>query len=473
MIVATQTQWKATAPGEKLKKGDRVVITGLQTTTEYNGKHATIISIPKSTNKNVEKTRYRVEIDGVAEAKKIKLVNLSKIGESSKKHNIFQLGDSVILRGLKTTKYNNQHGTIFALSDPSIEGRYGVKIESLGEVIHVRPSNIFSSSVQSTYTKTSIQKLKKERDTMVRMVEYTEEECVGTDQMALMRMMMTTCLSKAQQVHLFGREVTALPDYRLELLQQGTLPKGVDKKWANNRLRLTFEQDSALPHIFELCFKNPKYKPSVKDILKRLGTNDVTKMRWYFGVRSPGSIYANYRAHPYGSCVRHNFSNQAYRKERLQQGKTHVAIGFVDLGLLLAADLAPGNGPLRFLGVERSAFAVAKARVVWELLLQTPSTPPERERHLYSVMQVWYSSTWTSDTEKRVKKVLRSLRLTEQSHHPEVQRLFEHWYNAPTMPLEKARREYAESITNSDANTGKLLRKLDRMVVHPKIQISE
>jgi hypothetical protein len=86
--------------GEKLKKGDRVVIAGLQTTTEYNGKHATIVSIPKSTYKNVEKTRYGVEIDGVAEVKKIKLVHLSKIGESSEKH-FFQMGDSVILRGLK------------------------------------------------------------------------------------------------------------------------------------------------------------------------------------------------------------------------------------------------------------------------------------------------------------------------------------------------------------------------------------
>ena len=55
------------------------------------------------------------------------------------------------------------------------------------------------------------------------------------------------------------------------------------------------------------------------------------------------------------------------------QGTTHVAVGFNDLGMLLTCDLreAPGgkcSNPLRFVGIDASAFSVAKSLVLAEML---------------------------------------------------------------------------------------------------------
>lgn len=55
-------------------------------------------------------------------------------------------------------------------------------------------------------------------------------------------------------------------------------------------------------------------------------------------------------------------------------GTTHVAVGFNDLGMLLTCDLreAPHEQPsqkaLRFVGLDGSAFSVAKSLVVAEML---------------------------------------------------------------------------------------------------------
>ena len=52
-------------------------------------------------------------------------------------------------------------------------------------------------------------------------------------------------------------------------------------------------------------------------------------------------------------------------------GTTHVAVGFNDLGMLLTCQLLPapqGPGPLRFVGIDCSAYSVAKSLVIAQLL---------------------------------------------------------------------------------------------------------
>lgn len=70
------------------------------------------------------------------------------------------------------------------------------------------------------------------------------------------------------------------------------------------------------------------------------------------------------------------------KTEALTPGTTHVAIGFVDLGSLSAACGAlklqkaaantrsrqPASQPLRWVGYEMSAYAVAKALVLLEMI---------------------------------------------------------------------------------------------------------
>lgn len=128
-----------------------------------------------------------------------------------------------------------------------------MKLHKTGESIRVRQFNI-ALIAATRRLKPSTETLKSQRDTIESLIHGTNEEHLGADQMALLRMMTTTCLSKEQQIKLFGREIVPLPDYRIELLQNDCLPKEVDKRWANERLRFSFEQDSWLPHMHELVF---------------------------------------------------------------------------------------------------------------------------------------------------------------------------------------------------------------------------
>jgi hypothetical protein len=454
----------------KFQKGDRVVISGLQATTQYNGKLGTVMSIPK-TDPLSETSRYGVQIDGTPLEKviSIKLANLtlcrkdSQATKSSPLAQVFQVGDRVILHGLKTAKYNGKRGIVIAASDPHNEGRYGVRLlNGPKEAFRARPINLRKETVQKT-----TKELRKERDEMQNAIHLTTDESADATQMEMMRKMMNMFMTDRHQIELFGRKIEPMPDFRKELLQTGGFPPGVDKKWADERLRSAFEQDSMLPHMLEMLFKRPGYQPSPKDIFKRLGTNEREKLTWYMSAKRPGCIYDKHVAHPYCQSARHDFSNQAYRREMLVQGKTHVAVGFVDLGLLMTADLLPGDDPLRFIGIERSAFAVAKTHVIWEMLKQIPVTLSisQRDPFLVSVMQVWFSSTWTRETEKRARAALSSLCSSATSYHPEVKQLLDHWLIAPTMPLKRARVEYASSTTDSRSSTGFMKLKHDRIAM--------
>ena len=157
-----------------------------------------------------------------------------------------------------------------------------------------------------------------------------------------------------------------MPDFWAELKNEG-YPHGVDEQWADKYLRTAFEQAQVLPHLMELHIKMDKYKASTKDWRKRIGIPHKDKVDWFFNQpRRIGDIFPqDNTVSMYSPFIRHSFSNQAYRKEALHQGTTHVAIGFVDLGMLFAAALqdppAPRyqGQPLHFLGIDKSSYAVA------------------------------------------------------------------------------------------------------------------
>lgn len=466
-------------------KGDRVTLVGLKSNDalQYNGKHGTILSFVPKKNKmpagasqmNEEEQLYSIQIDDDIKPRKVKRSNLM-LCPNTKDNNknllpqeqILQVGDKVTLYGLKTNKYNGQRGIIVALADPLNEGRFGVRLDKSRESICIRPASIRKDdskpSPPAISSRKTTKQLKKQRDKMYEMVQGKAGDFASADEMALVRQMMSMFLGKEQQIQMFGREIDPMPDFLAEVIQEGGFPLGVDSKWANDRLRIIYEQSSALPHMMEFSFKQTNYEPQQKDILKRLYTNDIEKVRWYLN-SVPGSIYENHKATPYGGFVRHNFSNQAYRKEKLCQGKTHIAVGFVDLGILMAADLENGDTPLRFIGIDRSSFAVAKTLVIWEMLKQTPITSPERNQHLVGIMQVWFSSTWTAKTETAVRAALATLCSSRASYHPEVCSILEHWLAAPTISLEKARKNYAATTTNARSEIGMMKLKHDRIAM--------
>ncbi|KAF1783645.1 Tetratricopeptide-like helical domain [Phytophthora cactorum] len=152
-------------------------------------------------------------------------------------------------------------------------------------------------------------------------------------------------------------------------------------------------------------------------------------------------IDARVKALPeYDARIRSNFANNPNRAEVYFFGTTHVAIGFNDFSSLVCASLhdkADSAGPLRFCGFEMSEFAVAKCKVVAHML-GSPSIS------IYSVMEVWLSSTWSettlSDFRKSVKAVLESL--NGQKENAKVISYLKYWTMTETISAAKARSEF-------------------------------
>ena len=463
--------------------GDQVVIIGLANAKHHNGKRGTIVSVPKD-GVGVEVGRYGVKLDTddeplTSKPLGLKRTNIMLAPDTKTTHpTLFRVGGRVKLQNLNAKEYNGKYATIVKQSDPSNEGRVGVRVDGRPrhEAMAVRPDKLV------LVPKTTSEQ-KKELDRMHNSVTPTNEESLDPDQMAMSRMMMNQFVMSdpARQIQIFGRTIEPIPDFYQELQDEGNgrigrwIPKGVDLAWANDYLQRSYEHASALPHMFEFVFKQSSYKPTEKDFMKRLWTNDPKKMKWFVGA-VPGSIYTEHINHPYATYIRHNFSNQTYRRELLQQGKTHVAVGFVDLGILLAADLKSELGrddpPLRFVGIEQSAHSVAKTLLIWQMMKQdSPSSLEGRMEHARSILQVWFSTTWSERTLQSVRRALRSLcgdgTLNENmiQLNGEVHKMLLHWKDAPKMPLEKARKSYMESKTNSNSNIGTLTKRKDRVAL--------
>jgi hypothetical protein len=404
-----------------------------------------------------------------------------KMTDSGPVRNSFSIGDRVSLHDLATVKYNGKGGVVKSVPK-EVGGRFGILLEGENLPLAIRPQNLslIKSKILNASRKSTQEQLE-ERQRMASMLHAPKESYLDADQLGMFRAMMEMFMTPAMQIKAYGRTIDPMPDFRAELLQKGGgFPRGVDPSWADHYLRNAFEHACGLPHMFEITFKQKDWdlKAEPGYVMKRLSTSASAKSDWYFSQVAPGSIFGKREAHPYTALVRHSFSNQAYRKEVLHQGTTHVAVGFVDLGMLFAADLKPSHSrgsaePLRFLGVDMSAYSIAKTHVVWELLRQAPSpreSPPQsRAKYLRQVLQVWYSASWGEGTFEAVKQALESLLSCSvqrsSSYHPDVRDLLEHWLQAPILPLKDARNDLVCLTTDNLSAIGHLLRQCDRIAL--------
>ena len=273
----------------KYNLGDRVSLSGLRK-PGMNGKRGIIVSLPDSSIEG----RYGVRVDGSRKPVAIKPTHIVVDKCETSKHTevldatgraLFQKGDRVTLHGLKTLALNEKQGVILSLSDPTNEGRYGVRVNGMRTPMGVKSENF------RLLPKSTLQH-KKERDAIQNRENRTSDEKLNADQMSIMRMMMGSFLSDEQQIKVFGRKIEPMPDFRLEMINEGGgFPKFVDRTWANNLLRQAYEEDSTSPHMFELVFGMSDYKPNQKDLMKRLRINARTKLEWYFSPRKAGDIF--------------------------------------------------------------------------------------------------------------------------------------------------------------------------------------
>ncbi|GBC06305.1 hypothetical protein RclHR1_06750009 [Rhizophagus clarus] len=161
--------------------------------------------------------------------------------------------------------------------------------------------------------------------------------------------------------------------------------------------------------------------------------------------RQIGDIFARTTPIPYfsdtGSCAL-SFSNTHKQSLSLNQGKVHVAVGFVDLDLLLQATIVQSEDSTeqanKFIGYEGSVYAVAKTNVIVEMMM---GKAPVR-----SIIEVWFSTVWTIETlkyfETAAKNVLQFENApndkppnpTKKELHPEVRSLISHWCQSVSSP---------------------------------------
>jgi hypothetical protein len=240
----------------------------------------------------------------------------------------------------------------------------------------------------------------------------TKKDYMGTQQLSMLNLMMNH-FPETEQVKFFGRKILPMPSFHPELAKHRGWPTGIDVEWAKSHLHFVFEQCSSLPYSMQLTFNSENYEFPPEDLLRR-AYGQPARLKWLLrnnerkcGDVMPEEVLGTIR---YPSFLRQPFTNQANRKELLSLGTVHVAVGFVDLGVLLSCDIADSpkgrTGPLRFLGVELSCFAVAKSLALWQMTKDAADGKTNAD----AILQVWFSSSWHPSTEVSFRAAVRAVR---------------------------------------------------------------
>ena len=246
-------------------------------------------------------------------------------------------------------------------------------------------------------------------------------------------------------------------------------PKGVDIEWAKSHLHFVFEQCSSLPYSMQLGFSGETFEFQPEDLLKR-ANGQPARLKWLlsnkelkFGDVMPEELVGTIT---YPQFLRQPFTNQAYRQELLSLGTVHVAVGFVDLGVLLSCDVGEApkgrTGPLRFVGVELSCFAVAKSLAIWQMIKDAANSKTSAD----AILQVWFSSTWLPSTHDSFRSAARAVRSQGDKlygSNGSVSKLLEHWAASRGISLKRARTEWAETVMRGGSGIGNMKQLDDRL----------
>ncbi|KAJ2997985.1 hypothetical protein HDV02_004987 [Globomyces sp. JEL0801] len=179
-------------------------------------------------------------------------------------------------------------------------------------------------------------------------------------------------------------------------------------------------------------------------LFKIINSSENQKIEWYMQARMY-DVYERKVVTPYEFSLHHSFSNARARRERFQTGKVHVAVGFVDLSLLLEMDLAINDakwGPFQFIGYEASAFSVAKTMVIASMLKRS-------DKMIFdAILQVWYSSCWSTDTLKAFREAVSEAKLGCIDDN--VLALLNHWAKSNPQSANYAQNRWLQKIDTSN-----------------------
>jgi hypothetical protein len=198
-------------------------------------------------------------------------------------------------------------------------------------------------------------------------------------------------------------------------------------------------------------------------IVKRWGEWSEALQDFLISKRKIGDIFTKKTKNPYvgdrgiGAL---SFSNMPKQSLRFDQGKVHVAVGFVDLDLLLRGEIMQyenSEQPNKFIGYEGSVYAVAKTNVIVEMMME--------KAPIRSIIEVWFSTVWTTETLKHFENAVKNVLLfgsapndrppnpTKKELHPKVKSLISHWSKSVRSPKsrQEAHRLWAKTFTSEDS----------------------
>ncbi|KAG1709242.1 hypothetical protein DVH05_019886 [Phytophthora capsici] len=242
-----------------------------------------------------------------------------------------------------------------------------------------------------------------------------------------------------------------LPEIHVEFPKLRAWPEGIASDFAYKALHRAYLDACTRPWLDASSIRDGSFFQTftAADVTKRWhGTGALEILQARGGARL-GEIVDGREARSdylprYELDTRASFANNPSRAEVYYLASTHVAIGFCDLSSLLAAKLrknSNSDAPLRYVGFDMSEFAVAKGKVVAQML-RTASVS------ISSVMEVWLSSTWSdttlADFKKAVNVVLESM--NKRQENSKVMAYLRHWANAEPVSAAKAHCTFWEAL---------------------------
>lgn len=249
---------------------------------------------------------------------------------------------------------------------------------------------------------------------------------VSTGQLGLMNQLFQ---SFAPQDSYLSQYTLKLPKFHELYATRRGWPKYSDSKLCQQLLAHAYETACAIK-FHEMNLSREEFILTGPDLLKRLSGYSPERIQWYTSSQ-PGAIDTSVdldpemiKHRPYDDNMFHSFSNSPDQLIKLFSGTTHIGVGFCDLRLLAVSTIHQHvNGPVRFVGVEMSAYSVAKAYVIYEMLKHSDIIKEE------SILEVWYSSTWTNGTSddfiKGVEMVLATI--VKNKENEEVIEYLTYW----------------------------------------------
>ena len=187
------------------------------------------------------------------------------------------------------------------------------------------------------------------------------------------------------------------------------------------RLLAAYEFGRAAKQIYNSYITRGSESVDPKHVLRRLAGSSI---EWFLKSEM-GEINPEPYLNIYNPTCIHGFSNFQSIKENITNGSTIVSIGFVDLGILRESiyDNSLQVKPVIWIGYEASAYCVAKTASIIAMIQIGSSAD--------AILQVWYSSAWSSETlnyfESAVKWLLEGNSSLTGVSHPDVQQILRIW----------------------------------------------